>query len=125
MSVSLIFAGGLAMTLFVSVVLVRYLSVPLWHQLQELCGSAERAEFWTAFSNVTVSLVPIIFAMSAQPTAEPSLPRLLAVVGQVKLEMIGLVGSILMLGWVLGRFIPRQAGTRTSVAAEAHAKGGI
>jgi protein-S-isoprenylcysteine O-methyltransferase Ste14 len=125
MRVSLIFAGGLAMTLFVSVVVVRYLSLPLRHQLQELCGSAERAEFWTALPNATVSLVPIIFAMSAQPTAERSLPPLLAVVGQVKLGMIGLVASILMLGWVLGRFIPRQAETRTAVAAEVHAKGGI
>jgi len=74
-------------------------------QLLELCGSAERAEFWTAFSNVAVILTPAIFAMLAEP--DTNIPPLLAVTSQLKWGLTGLVGSVLMLGWILSRFIPR------------------
>jgi hypothetical protein len=73
MNASLVLVSGLAVTLAAALTVVRYLHEPLRKQLQELCGNAERAEFWTAFSSVTVVLTP----------------------------------SILMLGWILGRFIPR------------------
>jgi hypothetical protein len=107
MSVSLLFICGLTLTLLVSLAVVRYLNLPLRRQLQELCGSTERAEFWTAFSNVAVALVPVIFAMQFQPHPEAGAPPLLAVVGQLKWGLLGLVSSVLVLGWILSRFIPR------------------
>ncbi|MGC2194343.1 MAG: hypothetical protein WA628_06685 [Terriglobales bacterium] len=107
MTVSLVFACGLTITLLAAFAVVRYLSGPLRTQLQELCGSAERAEFWTAFSNVTVVLTPAILAMLVDLPAGPGVPPLRAVVGQVRWGLIGLVGSVLMLGWILGRFLPR------------------
>jgi len=125
MSVSLIFACGLAATLLVSLTVVRYLSMPLRRQLQELCGNAERAEFWSVFSNVTVSLVPVIFAMSVSPVSEPAIPALLAVVSQLKFGLMGLVISILLLGWVLGRFIPRQPVSRTPAVRDLNMNGEI
>jgi hypothetical protein len=107
MSPSVTFACGLAATLALALAVVRYLTAPLRRQLHELCGSAERADFWTAFSNVTMVLTPLIFAMSTEPGSVPGVPPLLAVIGQLKWSCIGLVASILMLGWILGRFIPR------------------
>jgi hypothetical protein len=108
MTVSLVFGCGLAITLLAAFAVVRYLSGPLRTQLKELCGNADRAQFWTAFSNVTVVLTPAIFAMLVDPSAGPGIPALLAVVGQVRWGLIGLVGSVLMLGWILGRFISRM-----------------
>jgi hypothetical protein len=107
MSPSVTFACGLAATLALALAVVRYLTAPLRRQLHELCGNAERADFWTAFSNVTMVLTPLIFAMSAEPGSVPGVPPLLAVIGQLKWSCIGLVASILMLGWILGRFIAR------------------
>jgi hypothetical protein len=54
--VSLTFAGGLVVTLAVAFTVVKYLTTPLRQQLQELCGNAERAAFWTSFSNVMLVL---------------------------------------------------------------------
>jgi len=105
MSPSLLFVSGLTTTLLAAFAVVRYLSGPLRTQLQELCGNAERAEFWTVFSNVAVILTPAIFAMLAEP--DTSVPPLLAVTSQLKWGLIGLLGSVLMLGWILSRFIPR------------------
>jgi hypothetical protein len=105
MNSSLLFVFGLTITLLAAFAVVRYLSGPLRTQLRELCGNAERAEFWTVFSNIAVILTPAIFAMLVEPATD--VPPLLAVTNQLKWGLIGLVGSVLMLGWILSRFIPR------------------
>ena len=112
MSPSLLFASGLTITLLAALGVVRYMSGPLRTQLRELCGNAERAEFWTVFSNVAVILTPAIFAMLVEPATDA--PPLLAVTAQLKWGLIGLVGSVLMLGWILSRFIPRTQPKATS-----------
>lgn len=109
MNVSLRFLLGLSVTFLVSVSVVRYLSSPLRKQLLELCGNSDRAEFWTVFSNATLALVPTIFAMEFQPFPEQGVPAILAVVGQIKWGMAGLVFSMLVLAWILSRFIPRHS----------------
>lgn len=103
MNVSLVFASGIGATFLAALVVVAYLNLPLRKQLLELCGNEERTQFWSAFANVTLLLMPVIFAMSI----EPSGPPLLAIANQLKWGSIGLVTSILVLGWVLGRFIPK------------------
>jgi len=107
MSSSLVFSLGLSITLLAAFAVVRYLSGPLRTQLRELCGSDERAQFWAAFSNTAIVLTPAIFAMLDQPASDSSTPPLLAVTSQLKWGLIGLVGSVLLLGWILSRFIPR------------------
>src|SRR5712691_10475000 len=51
----------------VSLIVVAYLRRPLKAILADLCGTAERARFWSAFSNVTLVLVPLIFVMQYRP----------------------------------------------------------
>ena len=122
MNVSLLFACGLILTLLVSVGVVRYLSGPLRRQLQQLCGNDERAEFWTVFSNVVVALVPVIFALQFDPVQKCSTPAVLAVASQFKLGLIGLAISVLMLGWILSRFIPKSV---VVSAGSTPGKGGV
>lgn len=116
MYLTLEFACGLAITLLTSFVVVCYLHRPLRTQLTELCGNADRAEFWTAFSNVTVMLTPAIFAMLVDPSTEAGTPALLAITTQLRWGLIGLAVSVLMLGWILGRFIPKPGGVRSASA---------
>ena len=116
MNASLEFTCGLAITLITAFLVVRYLHDPLRTQLSELCGNAGRAEFWTAFSTVTVILTSVIFAMLADPTTGAGMPPLLVITNQLRWGLIGLVVSVLILGWILSRFIPktviaRPAGT--------------
>lgn|SRR5215469_13212735 len=70
-------------------------------------GNAERAAFWTSFSNVMLVLTPAVSAMLVDPWAGACHPPLVGVVSRVKWGLTGLAMSVLMLGRVLGRFIPR------------------
>jgi hypothetical protein len=58
---------------------------------------------------VAVMLTPAIFAMLVDPTTETGTPALLAIITQLRWGLIGLVVSVLMLGWILGRFIPKPS----------------
>ncbi len=107
MTVSLLFAAGLGCTAVLSVMVVLYLRQPLQALLIEVCGNAKRAEFWTVFSAVTVGLVPLIFALGYEPAVDSARPALLEVAGQLKWGLIGMLGSVLMLGWGISRYIPR------------------
>jgi hypothetical protein len=109
MNISVLFASGLAATLAASVAIVLYLRQPLEHLLTELCGNEHRAEFWTAFSAVTVGLVPVIFALGYRPVMDSGTSALLEVAEQLKWGLVGIVMSVLVLGWVVSRFIPIHA----------------
>ncbi len=63
MTTSVLFLLGLGLTLIATFAIVAYLRSPLHNILVELCGTRERAAFWVSFSNVTITLVPLIFAM--------------------------------------------------------------
>jgi hypothetical protein len=118
MNLPLVFACGLTITLVAALAVVGYLRAPLRRQLQELCGNAERAAFWTAFTNVTIVLTPAIFAMLFDPSSQPGVPALLVVTRQVKWGLIGLIASVLMLGRILGRFIARTPVSSLAISAE-------
>src|ERR1700751_2653421 len=67
MSAVTIFLIGVVVTLASALAVVMYLRRPLKAILIDLCGAVERAEFWLAFSNVTLTLVPVIFALNFRP----------------------------------------------------------
>jgi hypothetical protein len=107
MTITFVFASGVVGAVLLAVAVAWYLSEPLRKQLRELCGNSERAEFWTAFANVTIVLTPAIFAMLVDPPMDPGVSLLPGIISQLKWGLIGLVSSVLMLGWILGRFIPK------------------
>lgn len=106
MNPSFLFLVGLGLTLVTSLVIVIYLQAPLRGILTELCGTPERAAFWAAFSNVTVTLLPLIFAMQYTPAGSGERPAALDLATQLKWSLAGLLSAVVVLGWVLSRFIP-------------------
>jgi uncharacterized membrane protein YhaH (DUF805 family) len=108
MTLSYFFLLDLGITLLASSLAVAYLRRHLKTILVDLCGTTERASFWTAFSNVTLLLVPLIFATSYQLDSAAGSSPILAMSQQLKWALIGLVVSVLLLGIVIGSFIPRQ-----------------
>jgi hypothetical protein len=107
MAPTIVFAAGSIGTLLVGFSVVWYLRWPLRKILVELCGNEQRAEFWTAFSAVALGLVPAIFAMACRPTLGSGTPAVFDLADQLKWGMIGLIGTLLILGWVIGRTIVR------------------
>lgn len=91
MITSLVFACGLAATILVALGVVSYLNGPLRKQLLELCGTPERVAFWAAFANVSVVLMPAIFAMSVEPDSAASVSPLIAIAQQLKWGFVGLI----------------------------------
>lgn len=108
MSAVVIFLVGLVITLSSTLLVVIYLRGPLKAILIDLCGTAERAAFWTAFSNVTLVLVPVTFALSDRPEAGSWPSLLFALGGQLESALIGLICSVVALGIVLNTFIRRR-----------------
>ncbi len=108
MTETLLFVSGITLTLFISLAVVSYMNAPLRRLLQELCGNPQRSEFWVAFSNVAVVLMPVIFAMPSEPVPHPGPLSLVEICTQLKWGLIGLAVSVLLLGWILGHFIPKN-----------------
>ncbi len=105
---TILFAGAMC-TVLISLVVVVYLRRHLHWILVDLCGTQERASFWEAFSNVTLVLVPTIFALHFVSSSDASAPVVRALSSQVEGALIGLVVAVLSLGFVIARFIPRGA----------------
>jgi hypothetical protein len=104
---SMIFIADLFLTILVCAGVVLYIRVHLTPLVTELCGSATRAQFWLAFSNITLVLVPVIFALSAEPELVPGKPSTFAMAEHLKLSLLGLASSLAVLAVVLVSFIRR------------------
>ena len=101
-------SGVSAVTMIGALAVVAYLRTPLYGILVDLCGTRDRAAFWIAFSNVTLALLPLIFAMQYTPEVKAGKSVVLEVAAQLKWAMAGLLSAVVVLGWVLSRFIRRQ-----------------
>src|ERR1035441_874767 len=91
MTASLLFLVGLGLTLVTTFAIVAYLRSSLHSILVELCGTRERAAFWVSFSNVTITLVPLIFAMHYTPDLKGGSAAVLELAGQLKWALVGLL----------------------------------
>lgn len=105
MSDTQLFLADLGLTVTVSGVAVAYLRRHLRPLLIELCGTAERAGFWLALSNVTFVLVPVILALDYMPAVGPGKSLLFEMATQLKSALIGLMATLLGLALVLIGFI--------------------
>ena len=101
------FLIGIIITVTCSSAVVWYLRPSLEGVPIDLCGTAPRAAFWAAFSNVTIGLTPVIFAMHYRPDRADT-PALFAIGTQVEWALAGLLLSVIALGFILSRFIIRQ-----------------
>jgi flagellar biogenesis protein FliO len=63
---------------------------------------------------VTITLVPLIFAMQYTPDLKAGSSAVLELAAQLKWALAGLLLAVLILGWVLKGFIRRQAGQRVT-----------
>lgn len=69
MNTIITFLLEIILTLIVSVLIVGYLRLFLKKVLLDLCGTEDRAQFWTAFSNILLIGMPTIFSLNYTPEA--------------------------------------------------------
>ena len=100
-----VFLIGIGLTLVSSFLVVRYLKPHLQRILVDLCGTEERANFWTVFSIVILVLAPVIATLSVRPQAGQDVSIVYALSDQILGGLIGLAGSVIIMGLILSRFI--------------------
>jgi hypothetical protein len=71
MSSTTTFLSDVTLRTFLCMGIVRYVQKHLRTLLIEMCGPTERANFWVAFSNVMLVLIPLIFALDYKPEFGP------------------------------------------------------
>jgi len=108
MTPSILFLTGLAISLATSFAIVVFLKVPLGRILVELCGTSERAEFWAAFTNVSIMLVPLIFALQYPAELKERQSAVLEIATQLKWALAGLLATVVLVAWILSGFIRRR-----------------
>jgi len=117
------FCTGLAVTMGVVFLALLYLRSPLQAILTDLCGTVERARFWTTFSNITLFLVPFALALNQQPAAGATKSLVFEISDQIESAVIGLVISVMILGMVLSRYILRSRFVPSSNDIDTNASG--
>jgi uncharacterized membrane protein YhaH (DUF805 family) len=99
------FSLGLGLTEALAFAVVWYIKSHLRAILVDLCGTEARADFWMAFTNVTLILVPMVFSMESYPEGGQGSPVVFQFIEQLKWALIGLIASVAGLGVVLRSFI--------------------
>ncbi|HEY4837636.1 MAG TPA: hypothetical protein VIH72_03455 [Candidatus Acidoferrales bacterium] len=107
MSEPTIFALGISGASAISVGVMFYLRRPLRALLTDLCGTADRASFWCAFSNITLFLLPLLFMLDYSPDDSSNSIWLWPLANIFKRGLLGLSLTVVVLGIVLGSFIRR------------------
>jgi hypothetical protein len=107
MSEPTIFATGILGIAALSVGVMSYLHRPLRAVLTDLCGTADRASFWCAFSNITLVLMPLLFMLDYRPEETPGSLWVWSLAEVFKRGLVGLSITVVVLGIVMGSFIRR------------------
>ncbi len=88
--------------------------------LTDVCGTVKRANFWTALSNVTLILVPVIFAMHYHPKIGQDTSTVFKMGPRIEWALIGLVVSVVILGIVLAHSFPASRSNKREDSYRAH-----
>lgn len=103
-----IFLTGLGITVLTSFLIVIYFKPHLKKMMLDLNGDKERpANFWVAYTTIILMLVPIIFAIWIVP-ADEDVSVFFQISKQLKWSMMGLVTSLVIIGIIIIRFVPRD-----------------
>jgi hypothetical protein len=119
MTETILFSAGTALTVVVSWIVVLYLRERLHVILTDLCGLETRARFWTAFTTINLTLVPLIFALAYRPEPEDRGGLIYPMAAQLHDAIVGLFVTLLVVGVVLSLFIRTQPSAAPGPASRA------
>jgi hypothetical protein len=110
------FLAQVALTLIIVTLIVGYLRPHLKKVLTDLCGTEERAQFWTAFSNILLIGLPLIFALNYKPEFTNSEYLFFNLAGQLSDNLGGLLLALVCVGIIVSFFAlsaPKQPKVET------------
>jgi hypothetical protein len=98
------FLAQMILTALTSFLLATYLRPHLKRVLIDLCGTEERAQFWTAFTNVILIALPAIFGMGFQPKSSDAQQMFFEIADQIKWNLLGFIAALMGAGFVVSFF---------------------
>jgi hypothetical protein len=104
MNTILYFLLQVILTLTLSALIVGYLRPFLRKILIDLCGTEERAQYWTAFSNILLIGMPMIFALNYKPGAKNTEQLFFEVAGKLSGNLGGLLFALIGTGAIVAFF---------------------
>ncbi|HSG44935.1 MAG TPA: hypothetical protein VLA72_17445, partial [Anaerolineales bacterium] len=111
------FLVQMTLTLVIVSLVVGYLRPHLKKVLTELCGTEERAQFWTAFSNILLIGLPLIFALNYRPAYRDLMDPFFDIAGKLSSNLGGLLLSLVCIGIIVSFFAfaaPKPAKTEST-----------
>lgn len=94
----------LVVTFIVVSVIVGYIRPHLRRVLVDLCGTEERAQFWTVFSNILLIGMPMIFALNYKPVSMNTEELFFDVAGKLSGNLGGLLLALVCIGIIVSFF---------------------
>jgi hypothetical protein len=104
MNMIISFSIEVIITVVVCALLVIYLRQYLYRILLDLCGSDDRAQFWTVFSTILLVGIPMIFALGYRPEALTSLDMFFEIIGRLRGNLYAYLASLLIIGMIVSFF---------------------
>jgi len=104
MNTILYFLVQISLTLVTSALIVGYLRPFLRKILTDLCGTEDRAQFWTAFSNILLIGMPMILALNYKPEAKNAEELFFEVVRKLSGNLGGLLFALIGTGVIVSFF---------------------
>jgi hypothetical protein len=98
------FVIEVVLTLTISLALVRYLRPFLKRILVDLCGTEDRAQFWTAFSNILLIGMPLILSLIYRPQSANVQDLFFDVLGRLGGNIGGLLLALVGIGFIVAFF---------------------
>ncbi len=94
----------LAVTLAICIVLTAYLRPHLNHVLVDLCRTEPRARFWSAFADLLLIALPVIFGLGYHPGNAAGTSLFFDVARQIQGTLAGFILALLAIGFVVSFF---------------------
>ncbi|MFZ5876121.1 MAG: hypothetical protein ACOYXU_06885 [Nitrospirota bacterium] len=115
-----IFATELGIALGLSLAVIVYLRKRLRRILTEICGSGERAEFWSGLTNVMLVITPLLIVLfSPYPGSTPPPSTLIVLKDTLFRALLGVGIALGVEGFVIWRSIPQlEARSQTGITTK-------
>jgi hypothetical protein len=92
--------------------LVCSLPAPISHRiLADLCGTEERAQFWTVFSSIILVGLPLLISLTYQPEASSAEALFFEITRRISGNLMGFLLALIGIGFIVSFFAlvaPRQ-----------------
>jgi hypothetical protein len=104
MNAILAFLVEVALTLVLAMLLARYLHPYLIKILVDLCGTEDRARFWSAFSNILLVGMPLIFSLNFRPQSRTQEELFFEMASKLSGNLGGFLVALISIGIIVSFF---------------------